>query len=480
MRLRNGYISGLPDEILESLLDEDQALLLSEYETEVSNGASDTESTINIPIVFVYVRDNSEQGEQQGIKIDTGDALDASAYLLEHFNSAAADLNISFTPAYKTGENDILDYPGTLMVDAEDLYSQKIYVTPENTEETVNMYYRNTGVAMADQNYDGTHSIAGVGKTALIAKILNTHHINFSKVYTVIIVNRLNTLSLGGEQNKNNFSTLGWSYINNIHPAVSNNKPFVSMFSLQALSNYQDTNLEDHLNIDLQTIINAHNNYFVGNFNIIEQSPFTEDDLKITKIELIIKHSLASSFGLLPTGTGMAQDLLLASGTTNCDANGCLLLGGQGNCIDDVPPNVMGGFYFKKFIEDDYGAAGASFCNNEAPGLFNSLYISMYNIMNFYRTETATYISFSENQIDKIRAGFETEGTVLKSLKDNFNSYSFNLETLCDNTRQISVRAINKAKNYTQSFKAVREEESYKFNYVKNKVSLLCNTLINR
>ena len=100
--------------------------------------------------------------------------------------------------------------------------------------------------------------------------------------------------------------------------------------------------------------------------------------------------------------------------------------------------------------------------------------------MNFYRTETSTYISFSENQIDKIRAGFETEGTILKSLKDNFNSYSFNLETLCDNSRQISVRAINKAKNYTQSFKVGREEESYKFNYVKNKVSLLCNTLINR
>jgi len=475
MIFRNGHISGFIDELLNSLLasGEDQSDLLTEYHQEVSLGVSDTQSLIAIPILFVFLQDSSDYNITS---LSASDRIKLKDSLLDNFNEAAEILNIKFYPAIKKAggseSNLFLNTPGITVLDMKDQTALKEYQDYDANlgNITISQYhnYLEHGVAIATEKYmpnGGLRPIRGIPHQDITQRLLNELSIDFTKVYTVVLSHKLSTESMTDIEP-------GWAAMTCTHPATHTEKHYVSFFSIPHLRNV----LLDQLSFNVGDIIENYNDTYP------ENTPIDISSLDIITHELLIGHLVGNTFGLLPIGTPSLAGLYSFRSAT-CDSTGCILLNGDGNCID-IAPLVVDNYFSEYLTLPPWAYTEEYVCPEDI--LINSSIIPVYesvgNYMNFWNIlDAALAKNFSNSQINYIRAGFETSGSVLKILKDNaleFIDTEGNNEFYCANYQpSYEARPLKLDFKFIQKSQSV---ESLNFEKVKSKIISICNKLIYR
>jgi len=468
MILRHGKISGFVDELVDSLLDVDQADLLSNYSSEVTGGASDVDSTIKIPIVFVYLHEPSyEQAVAAPVlEITAEQAFIASQDLLTQFNNAlstsniATPINIKFYLSDKPKlDGDIIDYPGSILIDTQDFTSEVTYYGA--LEEggfgfvTRTFTYYRDGIAVGDEDSFG-NPIVGVNKSVIDEAV--AERVDTNNVFTVVLANKLNATTINDDSET-------WAYTTGVHPAVADVKPYYTILPYYGL---RETT-KDYLGVDvaMQLAMSSMNWYPNVTFP-------SEEELVIVYPKPLYGHIIGSMFGLLPLGVSSLSIMQNSFPEGTCETTtGCILTGGEGDCCDDLPP-ITTSNYFSTVIRGDYVWGELADCEEELENWWSP---TLNNPMNFILDSYETVIGFSNDQIHIIRSGFETNGTVLKQMKDTFSEYmspSLFIEYYCEdypnNVRAIQIKKSSSNKNYS--------EEASKFNSIKTKVELLCNNIV--
>jgi len=461
MILRHGKISGFVDELVDSLINGEQADLLSNYSSEVTGGASDVDSTIKIPIVFVYLHEPSNDQDVAApvLEITPEQAFLASQALLDQFNIAILNSNIKFYLSDKPkSDGDIIDYPGSILIDTQDFTSETTYfgllvgggfgnITREFT------YYKD-GIAIADEDDDG-NPIVGVKKSVIDEAV--AEHVDINNVFTVVLANKLNATHV-------NENSETWAYMTGVHPAVADVKSYYTILPYYGLRE----NIRDILgaNVAMQLDMSSINWYSSITFP-------SEEELVVEAPKPLYKHIIGSMFGLLPLGISNLELMQTTSPEGICNTTGCILTGGEGDCCDDLPPRITPNYF--STIEKDIVLWGDIDCYELSPDTILNPVIA--NPMNFILDNDNNNIIFSDEQINIMRSGFETNGTVLKQMKDTFfeyMSYSLYSDIYCedypDNLRAVYLKKSSSNKNYS--------EESTKFNSIKTKIELLCNHIV--
>jgi len=461
MILRHGKISGFVDELVDSLLNGEQADLLSNYSSEVTGGASDVDSTIKIPIVFVYLHEpsNDQATSAPVLEITPEQAFLASQKLLDGFNIAMIESNIKFYLSDKPKvDRDIIDYPGSILIDTQDFTSETTYfglleeggfgnITREFT------YYRD-GIAIGDQDVDG-NPIVGVNKNVIDEAV--AERVDTNNVFTVVIANKLNATNI-------NDTSETWAYMTGIHPAVADVKSYYTILPYYGLREI----IRDDLGADVAMQLGMSSMNWYPNITFP-----SEEELVVESPQPLYKHIIGSMFGLLPLGISSLELMQTPFPEGTCSTSGCILTGGEGDCCDDLPPRITPNYF--STIEKDIVLWGDIDCYElSSEEIFNPV---IANPMNFILDSQDVTIIFSDEQVNIMRSGFETNGTVLKQMKDTFSeymSYSLYSDIYCedypDNLRAVYLKKSSSNKNYS--------EESTKFNSIKTKIELLCNHIV--
>jgi len=449
----NGHISGFVDELVSSLNDVDKAAALVNYEEQASLGSNDLDSIIGIPIVFVYLYDNTTPEGLAGIK--NADIGLVSELLKDRFNEAAESLNVKFYLASKREAGTNLAIPGSLSIDiAGDTTETESYGLQGGTYgfyTTVNTF--DDGLAMGDVDTGGNY-IRGL-RTSTIDSFFNNNFFNGSQALPIILTNRLNGTSLESTEGK-------WGFMSGCHPAVGELQPYYGILPYHALG--QD--VLDMLDIEVHTQAASTTTRDSG--QVIAMDPGVEDLILEDSIPLI-KHFIGSMFGLLPTGMSSMDSMQLGV-SSDCNSSGCIITGGSGDCISDTLPS-SNSLYFSTFISDIYTGN----CEEEATE--SGHYESKVNAMNFFNTDLGIIPTYTAEQILKIRGGFATSGTVLHSLQSTFADFvdiAAQEEDYCDNfensTAVIAFRRVSKSVDL--------KEEAESFNSVIGKIKTLCNYIV--
>jgi len=480
MIFRNGHISGFIDELADSLWSggANQIDLLSEYHEEVSLGASDIQSLIPIPILFVFLQDSSS--ENNVTILTAQDRTKIKDELLFWFNEAAAKLNIKFFPAIKKAggseDNIFLDTPGIDVLEMKDQTSLKEYQDYDPTLGgiTISQYhnYLEHGIAIASEKFisgGASRPIKGVPHQDVTQRLLDELSIDFTKVYTVVLSNKLNTEGMTDTEP-------GWAAMTCTHPATRTGKHYVSFFSIPHLRN----EFLDTLSYVAPTINEITENY---NSTYPDVTPITISDLDILSPELLMGHLIGNTFGLLPIGTPNITGLF-SNSSANCNSTECILLGGNGNCID-VAPLVSDNYFSEYLTTTPWAFTEEDVCPEDIPLADNMIipvYQSVGNYMNFWNIiDNSLAKNFTSSQINYVRAGFETSGSVLKILKDNaveFIDTQANNEVYCAN-----YQPTYEARPLKLNFKFIQRSqsvESLNFEKIKSKIISICNKLIYR
>ena len=495
MRFRNGHISGFIDELTDSLLGGSNGInesdLLREYHEQVSLGSSGDRSLIGLPILFVFLtHDNPdpellpfpESEDYNPTQITEEDKIRIKDAIIADMNEAASQFNIKFFPAQRTSntEENLLPIPGiaTLDMSSETALKEFIGYDPDiGPISEVYHNYLNHGVAIANDKVDlsseaGIVAVRGIPHQTVSEKIVTTLGVDFSKIYTVVLAHKLNTEGMYDTEP-------GWATMTCTHPASE--KPFLSFFSIPHLRE----NILDDMSYNLEDIMYNYNSTYPNNENV------TSSYFKSISSKILIGHLVGNTFGLLPIGTPNVSSLSASNFSEyNCESsNDCILLNGNGNCID-ISPLIIDN-YFSEHITNapwDSGYWENIVCDTDilVEDSFYQVYESVANYMNFWDSNDYALLKrFTNSQIDYVRAGFETSGTILKSLKDNainFISTEADVELYCSNyNRTYQSRPATRPTNIAfENLVVLLLEESLNFEKVKNKITSICNKLIHR
>ena len=477
MIFRNGHISGFIDELTNALQNTDAQAILQEYHEEVSLGSKDNDSLIPLPILFVFL---SDENNAPATMFTPEDRIKVRDYLIGNsisgFQEAADKFNIKFYPAKKVNSGGVdLAYPGIITLNMQDETSLKQYESYDPNIGTVTISqthrYRDQGVAIASEALDnqfGTLPVRGIPHTQVMTLLQDELSIDLTKVYTVVLAHKLNTESMNSQDP-------GWATMTNSHPALSaNGYPYVSFLSIPHFRN----NFLDTLTNSREDIVNYYNSKYdelYSGHTPVESSFFYNLDFFKR-----LGHLLGNTFGLLPIGTPSLDDLISFTPASCENSTGCILDGGNGNCVD-IAPLVLNNYFSEDITYYAWHSDWSDIVCSEDITLnsdpwFN-FYQSVTNYMNFWNNSEGAQKVFSSSQIDYVRAGFETEGTVLKSIKDN----AINFITQ-EATSDLYCLNLDLEGRYLPSTSAPRSKfvESSEFEKIKNKILSICNKLIFR
>ena len=491
MKLRLGHISTFIDELHDSLqfqrgveLTTGNIGTLKLYEQEVSAGSADT-SQIFVPVIFAFLEDPE-------ITINKEEAFDYVTEVVNKLNAhlATANIILKLSRKAKVEGNDFLEYPGVTTVDATNIVTVKSYYGefPDGGFGIIDKTFRyfEDGIAAADVNIND-NPVCGVNKDR-IDEIIEAS-IDVNSVLTICIANRINTSVVNGELSK-------YAYQSAIHPALASGGGSKTFYATWSYASIRKSNLIE--------IIGESADYLIDKTEVsmpnLEHDPYAYHAVSVENYhstDLLHLHSIGNLFGLLPSAIGEYSFGSVSSYIADCDSTSCILTGGDGNCIDDLPPYVPFNdkdLYpeknvFEKFIDgatsDIMYTADTYTCDLSNTTVDGIYYKNNVNAMHFncHNMSSASIGFFTNSQISKMRAGFLTENTVLNTIKNSYQSLlniDDYLEEYCENIEEISSRSLKKVLKKI-SFKVLDlKETSLDFMSIEDKVKILCNTILNK
>ena len=471
MIFKNGYISGFIDSLIDSLMKIQQRNAIVNKVNLLDAGISNfpilNESTISIPLCFMYLSSNDgtvsagiESSNQ--VVIEEASAYNFSLVLLDKFNQAASDLGITFILAstVKEGE-DPLTYPGTIVFDMSEYSAIKSYIGPlegggygEIEEE---QYYKDYGIAAA--TYDNTMSSELKGISRGIIDNIVSDNIDNNNVFTVVLCNRLNIESA----NATEYPSPSFSFMAGVHPFVADFKTYYGILPYHMFINEDVQDLSE----DLLTHASAE-----------MMNVYNESSTKLVNSHTMLKNFIGSMLGLLHPGTSnFPENSYYMIPSCNSQEGDCFLTNFRttgGDCCDDTP-QVSFSMYWHIILQyTDWDSI--SECNGEVILDRNNISSHIANPMNFIDASIDENIGFTFEQKLRVQRSFNIADTVFYNMKNNIGNYITIDEYAPIFCSGELAREFNYKEKYRIQFSS-KMEESKDFEKIKNKIINLCTNV---